>query len=66
MTQAFDPRTGATGVDDIEAGDIAAMPAPRRIGGHTALAGVIGWPVEHSRSPLMHNFWLAQYGVDGA
>lgn len=66
MTQAFDPRTGATGVDDIEAGDMAAMPAPRRIGGHTALAGVIGWPVEHSRSPLMHNFWLAQYGIDGA
>ncbi|MBV1834263.1 shikimate dehydrogenase [Novacetimonas pomaceti] len=42
------------------------MPAPRRIGGATALAGVIGWPVAHSRSPLMHNFWLAQYGIDGA
>lgn len=44
----------------------AGVPAPRRIGGATALAGVIGWPVAHSRSPLMHNFWLAQYGIDGA
>lgn len=37
-----------------------------RIDGHTALAGVIGWPVAHSRSPLMHNFWLAQGGINGA
>jgi len=26
---------------------------------------VIGWPVEHSRSPTIHNTWLARYGVDG-
>ncbi len=37
-----------------------------RIDGHTRLAGVIGWPVAHSRSPLMHNFWLAQGGINGA
>ena len=30
------------------------------------LAGVIGWPVSHSRSPLLHNYWLARYGIDGA
>ncbi len=30
------------------------------------LAGVIGWPVSHSRSPLLHNHWLARYGIDGA
>ncbi len=30
------------------------------------LAGVIGWPVSHSRSPLLHNAWLARYGIDGA
>ncbi len=30
------------------------------------LAGVIGWPVSHSRSPLLHNHWLAQHGIDGA
>lgn len=25
----------------------------------------MGWPVEHSRSPLMHNHWIAQYGIHG-
>jgi shikimate dehydrogenase len=29
-------------------------------------ACVIGWPVAHSRSPMIHNFWLAQYGIDGS
>lgn len=28
-------------------------------------AGVIGWPVSHSRSPLIHGYWLQRYGVDG-
>ncbi len=28
-------------------------------------ACVIGWPVEHSRSPLIHNYWLKAYGIDG-
>lgn len=28
-------------------------------------AGVIGWPVAHSRSPKLHGFWLRQYGIDG-
>ena len=32
----------------------------------TQLAGVIGWPVAHSRSPLLHNHWLRQYELDGA
>jgi shikimate dehydrogenase len=30
------------------------------------LAGVMGWPVMHSRSPKLHNFWLRQYGLTGA
>jgi shikimate dehydrogenase len=30
------------------------------------LAGVIGWPVAHSRSPWLHNRWLEQHGIDGA
>ncbi|GAG58779.1 unnamed protein product [marine sediment metagenome] len=29
-------------------------------------ACVIGWPVEHSRSPIIHRYWLAKYGIDGA
>lgn len=29
-------------------------------------ACVIGWPVGHSRSPLIHHYWLKEYGIDGA
>jgi len=29
-------------------------------------ACVIGWPVEHSRSPLIHLYWLKRYCIDGA
>ena len=37
-----------------------------RITGKTRLAGIMGWPVAHSRSPALHNFWLDEHGVDGA
>jgi shikimate dehydrogenase len=33
---------------------------------HYLLAGVMGWPVMHSRSPKLHNYWLAQHGLIGA
>jgi shikimate dehydrogenase len=29
------------------------------------LAGVMGWPVMHSRSPMLHNYWLQQHGLAG-
>ena len=29
------------------------------------LAGVIGHPIAHSRSPALHGFWLRRYGVKG-
>ena len=29
------------------------------------LAGVIGWPVAHSRSPRLHGHWLQRYGIKG-
>jgi shikimate dehydrogenase len=29
------------------------------------LAGVIGQPVAHSRSPALHGFWLKRYGIKG-
>ncbi len=29
------------------------------------LAGVIGSPVAHSRSPALHGFWLKKYGIRG-
>ena len=28
-------------------------------------ACVIGWPIEHSRSPLIHGYWLERYGIEG-
>ncbi len=30
------------------------------------LAGVMGWPVSHTRSPAIHNHWIARYGLKGA
>ena len=29
------------------------------------MAGVMGWPVAHSRSPVIHNHWIRQYGLNG-
>lgn len=28
-------------------------------------ACVVGWPVEHSRSPMIHSYWLRQHGING-
>jgi shikimate dehydrogenase len=28
-------------------------------------AAIVGWPVEHSRSPALHGFWLKQHKIDG-
>jgi shikimate dehydrogenase len=28
-------------------------------------ACVIGWPIEHSRSPAIHGYWLKHYKIDG-
>ena len=36
------------------------------ISGKARLAGVLGWPVGHSRSPLLHNYWFERYQIDGA
>jgi shikimate dehydrogenase len=37
------------------------MAEPRAFG----IAGLIGWPVAHSRSPVIHNHWLARHGIPG-
>jgi len=34
------------------------MPATRKT------ACIIGWPVEHSRSPMIHRYWIREYGLD--
>ena len=36
------------------------------ISGKARIAGVIGWPVDHSRSPRLQNYWLARHKIDGA
>jgi shikimate dehydrogenase len=37
-----------------------------KITGAARLAGIMGWPVAHSRSPRLHGFWLDETGIDGA
>jgi shikimate dehydrogenase len=37
-----------------------------KITGAARLAGIMGWPVSHSRSPVLHGFWLDETGIDGA
>jgi len=32
----------------------------------TRKACVIGWPISHSRSPVIHNYWLKRYGIAGS
>lgn len=29
------------------------------------IAGLLGWPVAHSRSPVIHNHWLREHGLAG-
>ena len=41
-------------------------PAGTTLSGHARLAGILGWPVAHSRSPRLHGFWLRRHGIDGA
>lgn len=35
------------------------------VSGAAYLAGIMGWPVKHSRSPRLHGAWLKKYGIDG-
>jgi shikimate dehydrogenase len=39
---------------------------PKALSGKARVAGLIGWPVSHSRSPRLHGYWLAEHGIDGA
>lgn len=34
-------------------------------GSSSPLAGVVGWPIGHSKSPRLHGHWLRRYGIDG-
>ena len=33
---------------------------------HFVLAGIMGWPVSHSRSPQIHNHWIQTHRLNGA
>jgi shikimate dehydrogenase len=36
------------------------------LSGAARVAGVMGWPVKHTRSPQLHGYWLEKYRIDGA
>src|SRR6185369_12880749 len=42
------------------------MTDTRTLTGKSRIAGVFGWPVDHSRSPRLHGYWLREFGIDGA
>jgi shikimate dehydrogenase len=31
----------------------------------TKRAGIIGWPISHSLSPVLHSYWLKEHDIDG-
>lgn len=37
-----------------------------KLTGKAKVAGVMGWPVSHSRSPRLHGYWLEKHRIDGA
>lgn len=41
------------------------MAADMTLTGAGRVAGVIGWPVAHSLSPVLHGYWLRELNVDG-
>jgi len=36
------------------------------LSGKAKVAGLMGWPVSHSRSPRLHGFWIDKHGLDAA
>ena len=49
----------------VNAGSGACENTPMANPDRFLLAGVMGWPVMHSRSPLLHNYWFKQHGLAG-
>ncbi|MRX49856.1 shikimate dehydrogenase [Paracoccus sp. S-4012] len=45
--------------------DAAPLPPSADAVATLPLAGVLGWPIAHSRSPALHGHWLARYGIAG-
>lgn len=38
----------------------------KNIQGSTRLSGIIGWPIDHSFSPTIHNYWISLHSINGA
>ncbi|MDB5368662.1 MAG: shikimate dehydrogenase [Roseomonas sp.] len=57
---------GGTGMDETGMDGASMEEMGRALTGQARLAGVLGWPVSHSRSPRLHGFWLRRHGIDGA
>src|SRR3954464_10079487 len=36
-----------------------------KVGNRPPAACLIGWPATHSRSPLIHHYWLRTLGIEG-
>src|SRR5262249_25078944 len=64
------PPAAAAARFPARAGSAAAVSSesfePGMLSGRGRVAGILGWPVAHSRSPRLHGFWLRRYGIDGA
>lgn len=58
-----DEQTTAPGQPSLD--DLLRLYRFRRIGRDTRVYGVVGWPVGHSRSPLIHNAGFDEVGHDG-
>src|SRR5689334_13239072 len=50
---------------DLQPAGVFVRPMPI-LSGQARVAGVLGWPSAHSRSPRLHGFWLERHGIDGA
>lgn len=76
VTRVLGPKCGAALVYAAPSDDAIAAPGQptlatlrdlyswSRIDEHTRLYGVVGWPVSHSRSPLIHNTAMRHVGVN--
>lgn len=56
--------TGKEGYEQL--GTIDVLPYLFTMQNQFIMAGVMGWPVAHSRSPAIHNHWIQDYGLTGA
>lgn len=65
LTFAALNRAGATAPGQPTIGELLDFYRYRTIGVKTAVYGVIGWPVEHSLSPAVHNAGFEAVGHDG-